>query len=286
MDLYYLNSKGDKIELNGDQYIFSDGNLFDYEWSHTDFEGLNKNRIKRIYKSVTTRNCKIGIRPNLSLNYDERIRNFESLVERLYEVIEYDVINNTLGKFYAGEEYIECMLIASSKSEWRKATPFLYNEMTVLIPNPIWITEKKLEFKPITNMASTSQYLEYSYDYRYEYFQKDVGAKSITLDHFTDSDFKMIIYGPCVDPRILINESPYQVLTTLESNEYIVVDSKENTIVKHLANGVKKNVFDLRLKTSSIFKKISYGSVSFNWDGTFGFDITIYLERSQPTWSF
>lgn len=34
----------------------------------------------------------------------------------------------------------------------------------------------------------------------------------------------------------------------------------------------------------SVFDPIGPGPISVNWSGTFGFDITAYIERNEPTW--
>ena len=43
----------------------------------------------------------------------------------------------------------------------------------------------------------------------------------------------MIIYGPCADPKIMIEGNTYQIFETLEKNEYITIDSQKKTIVKN-----------------------------------------------------
>ena len=55
----------------------------------------------------------------------------------------------------------------------------------------------------------------------------------------------MVIYGPCVNPKVLMNGYPYEVLTTLEKNEYLIINSSEQTIMKYLSNGTIANLFDV-----------------------------------------
>ena len=94
----------------------------------------------------------------------------------------------------------------------------------------------------------------------------------------------MTIYGAVDNPQVTVNDYAYQIMTSLESNEYMQIDSRNNTVLKYLANGVVQNVFDLRNKERSIFEPIPSGNLMVTWSGNFGFDITLFLERSEPVW--
>ena len=66
---------------------------------------------------------------------------------------------------------------------------------------------------------------------------------------------------------------------SLEVNEYMVINSRNNTVIKYRSNGTTLNIYDLRAKEQSIFKKIPPGKVSLNWWGAFGFTLTLYLQK-------
>lgn len=104
------------------------------------------------------------------------------------------------------------------------------------------------------------------------------------VDHYAPCEFLMTIFGPAVDPRVVINGHPYQVYTTLDANEYLQIDSRANTVVKYLANGIQQDIYDYRAKQESVFDPITPGNISVVWSGEFGFDITLYCERSEPRW--
>lgn len=91
----------------------------------------------------------------------------------------------------------------------------------------------------------------------------------------------MRMYGPCTDPCVTINGHPYQIITTLESGEYLEVDSKAQTIIKYMENGTTSNLYNSRLFEYSVFKKIPCGESIINWNGTFGFELIVYMERSE-----
>lgn len=107
---------------------------------------------------------------------------------------------------------------------------------------------------------------------------------SWNIEHPTSSEFRMIVYGPCVNPRILINGYPYEVFTTLDARDYMIIDSQSDTVYKYLNNGTVQNLFHNRGLEHSIFEKIPSGLLNFNWSGDFGFDLTLYLERREAAW--
>ena len=68
------------------------------------------------------------------------------------------------------------------------------------------------------------------------------------VDHYAPCEFLMTIFGPAVEPRIVINGHPYQIYTTLDENEYLQIDSRNNQVIKYLANGIQQDIYDLRAK--------------------------------------
>ena len=42
------------------------------------------------------------------------------------------------------------------------------------------------------------------------------------------------------------------------------------------------NLFNFRNKTDSIFAKIPGGNLTIAWDASFGVDITVFQEKSEP----
>ena len=126
--------------------------------------------------------------------------------------------------------------------------------------------------------------MDYEYDYQYDYTSQKIGTSDWYIDHYQPSEFEMTIFGPCVNPRILIDGYPYEVFDTLENNEYIVIDSRQNSVIKHLSNGTVQDLYDLRAKEESVFEPIPSGYLNLSWSGLFGFEITLYIERGEPRW--
>ena len=162
--------------------------------------------------------------------------------------------------------------------------PIMFNDIKILLDYPFWIKEETKKFYPQTEVRYEKG-LDYNYDYAYDYTSQKKGTATWYVDNIRDSDFEMIVYGACANPRIIINGHVYEVFDTLESNEYLVINSQKNTVIKYLANGTTKNLFDLRGKQQSVFETIPKGNLNLSWSGDFGFDITLFLERSEPKWN-
>ena len=161
----------------------------------------------------------------------------------------------------------------------------MYTEvvLTFLAPELSWITVLEKRFYPQEQPALES-WLNFPFNFPFNFADEKRGSSAFEIDHIIPSDFEMIIYGPCVNPKVLVNGYPYEILTTLESNEYLALNTLEETVVKYLSNGTIANLFDVRGYDYSIFEKIPSGLVSVNWSGDFGIDLYIFLKRKEAAW--
>ena len=158
-------------------------------------------------------------------------------------------------------------------------------ELGIYCPYPMWAEEESKSFYPDSaDKGGIYNFLDYPYDYQYDYSKPLSGTEHWYVDHYRSSNFQMTIYDPCANPRIIIAGQVYQVYDTLETHEYIVIDSRKKTIIKRLANGTEQNIFYKKATGNSIFTEIPPGDILINWSGEFGFDIVVYKERSVPEW--
>ena len=201
-------------------------------------------------------------------------------IAQLHEDFEADVRALTPGRLTWGDWYVDCYILASSTDP--AGCNWTENTIDVYCPNPFWIKEEEKSFMPQDAPPVSQTFLDYSYDYDYDYFLGAIGNGKWIRSFPFAAEFKLYIYGPVSNPRIAINGYPYQINDTLEATEYLIIDSRENTVTKHLAGGGTSNIFDKRNKAQSVFEPIPGGTLSFNWTGLFGFDLLIYDERSEP----
>ena len=202
------------------------------------------------------------------------------MIDALHEDFELDVRTKRPGRVIWGDYYIDCY-ISESSTEPDEADIWTDNKLNFYCPYPFWVKEETKEFFP-KSVPAGQEYLDYPFDYMYDYFYGNPGIGTWQTDFPFESMFKLTVYGPVSDPRVQINGYPYQVFTTLAEGEYLVIDSRHNTITKYPSGGNPVNLFDNRDKTNSVFKAIPGGTLQFNWSGAFGFDLTLYKERSEP----
>lgn len=221
----------------------------------------------------------------ITMKYRGTERQIYQNADDLFAAAERDIINMNPGKLYIGEEYVTGYFVSHSSAQ---SSEFygIQEELNFLAPYPFWIKEETKSFMPITEGSQTDEFLDYEYDYQYDYSVQSGGDVIWQVDHYAPCEFLMTIFGEAADPRITINGHPYQIYTTLLANEYLQIDSRRNAVTKFLANGTRQDLFDMRAKypNPSVFEPITPGNIAVSWPGSYGFDLTLYLERSEPRW--
>lgn len=286
MDFYYVNNRGERIDLSDYPYIFQEGSLLDWVYSYNT-DSLATRDVTYGYKmAAKTIPVKVAVLCDYTIPLEERKEQWKEAVDHLADVVQADVIDGKDGRLYTDTGfYLSCKIIGSEKTDWRMGLPIMFNTLTILADKPVWIREETKEFFPQSEVpAPEDGFLDYEYDYQYDYTSQKIGTSDWYIDHYQPSEFEMTIFGPCVNPRILIDGYPYEVFDTLENNEYMVIDSRQNSVIKHLSNGTVQDLYDLRAKEESVFEPIPSGYLNLSWSGLFGFEITLYIERGEPRW--
>lgn len=285
MDFYYINNRGQRIDLSDYPYMFQSGDLLNWKEAYTT-RSLAKRDITSDYKlSAKEIPVQIAVLCDFSIPLTERKEEWKGAVDHLADVLQADVLDGKDGRIHTDTGYyMHCKIIGSEKSNWKMGLPFMSNTMTILADRPIWIHEESRSFPPVSSMQQDQAFLDYEHDYNYDYTMPYGGDVIWNVEHFAPCEFLMTIFGPAFDPRVVINGHPYQVYTTLYRNEYLKIDSRENKVVKYLENGIQQDIYDLRAKQESVFDSITPGNISVVWSGEFGFDLTLFCERSEPRW--
>ncbi len=280
MRLEYVNSKGETLDLTSYPYNLQDEPLYDFAWSSDlTSSGTKKSIVNRFLRTSKE------LQMDLVIHADTQAQ-FQTLLDHFFRVTEYDVINKTPGRLVLKDsgEYISCYVVSSGNTMWQSGIRTNVKKISFLFTYPFWITEETKSFYKTEREEGEETFLDYPYPYPYDYLPETGGIIRWSVDHYTSSEFLMTIFGYVENPKVVVNDYEYQIMTTLESNEYLQIDSRNNTVEKFLANGVVLNVFDLRNKANSIFEPIPSGNLMVTWNGSFGFDITLFLERSEPVW--
>lgn len=260
MIVYYENMNGEKLNLLKAPFRTTKTDWFDADWSEAS-DGYEK---------------------TVAIDVFGKREEFQANMEQLYRIIAVDAENDTYGKLYVNGAYLRCRVLKSAKEGWKG---YVYSEVEITFQAPelVWITEVTKQFFKQDSAISVSG-MDFEFDFPFDFAVEKRGVAAWEIDHIIPSDFRMIIYGPCVNPKIYINEYPYEILATLEENEYLILDSKSQTIQQYLTNGTIQNLFGKRAFAKSVFEKIPSGLLNINWSGDYGFDLTVFLNRREPPW--
>lgn len=248
--------------------------LRDYSWS---YEAINS-KISRFYRPVQSQKIPLVV-------YCTSDAEAISVKNRLHELAESDIVAKIPGKIYIGDYYVTGYITGSVKSDYLVTKRLCKLSLSFVSDNWAWYREQKHIFLPGSNTGDgVAGGFDLPYDYPFDYVMNTVG-KQITIDAIRNSPFKITIYGEVDNPSIMIGDHTYAVNGRLRQGETLLIDSLTKTIIFTDVNGRTENWFDRRIRNSYIFESIPPGQPSITWNGSFGFDLTIIEERSEPRWT-
>ena len=267
----YIASSGHEYNLISDGIKHKEANYWDWKYAAEGTKLQYGFRVADFSKDAKTYKTTL-------LFYGSEVQR-RQLLSALHDDFENDIRQKKPGKLMWGSYYLMCYVLESSTQPTEALTQTI-NEISIYSPYPFWLQDFNIEFPKQT--AVVSEYLDYEYGYNYDFKMPPTGQRSIARAFPFDSDFKMTIFGAAVNPRVTINGYTYLLYMTINDGEYVVIDSKAKTIILHDANGQQSSVFDARNKAATVFQKIPGGNLNVVWDSSFGVNLTIYQERSEP----
>ncbi|MDR1954281.1 MAG: hypothetical protein LBQ21_07435 [Clostridiales Family XIII bacterium] len=278
VNIKYVNHKGAELPLSVAPFILDPAGLFNYEWSYSGVNYGNRGgKVEKFYKDIQEKSLTFYVTSSTKAEFNAHIKTF-------FEVVEIDVIANIPGRIMLDtDEYLHAYVYGTSKQFSRTGLTTLISGISVVLPTPFWTKDVKFSFSPESSSGGggSDDGLDYPYDYPYDY-SLGVDIQTITNDSVSGSEFEMIVYGPVTNPEITIGPNTYTVNTVLYVNEYLMVNSRDKTIVRHKPNGEQVNVFEFR-SPSVFFVPIPPGESVIESNAFF--DLVMYQERSEPTWN-
>jgi hypothetical protein len=283
-DVIYKNNYKEDANLTKWPYMITGGDIFDGKWEAIE----NDEHIQGFEKNIQERKIQLTIS-------SVGMQSLASAIDKLEGIIEKDIISAVPGRLYVGNSYMNCYISDNSKDRWVNDIDSITMELKVMSDYPYWITESLYQFRKSSEPTSEGSEIgiDYEYDYEYEYcygFGSDGTMQYINNANPTECGFRMIIYGPVINPAIRISGHLYELKTTLYDGEYAVIDcstrySQDRAIYKIQNDGIKVDLFNSRNKQSEIWKKIPPGRSTVTWTGNFGFDVVLFGERGTPPWT-
>lgn len=274
----YVNHLGEEVKW-GESGIFVNYNdLRDFSWSYTS----GNNKILSFYKGIVEKTVPLIIKCKSEAEGIEK-RN------TLFEVCEKDVLAMQHGRIYIGDYYLNCYVTGADNAKYLINKQYVETTLKVTTDIPQWINEVKHEFRrnlvesETDRNPSIKRNFDFNYDFNYDY-KCNYKLDELINENFLGSDFRIIIYGKCLNPSINIAGHNYKVNVSLDKGEKLIVDSVKQRIYKTDSEGKETNCFSKRNRFSYIFEKIPSGNVIVAHNGTFDFDIIIIEGRSEPRW--
>lgn len=274
--LKYKNHLNEVFEFGKDGIYVNTNSLRDYEWNVS----TKGRRISSMDYSVRKKMLPVVI------ICDTEAQGIEAR-NKLFEVVEKDVLALKHGQIIVGDYYLKCFVTASKKSNYLLQKRLMEVDLTISTDFPCWVKETTTPYSLVGAAATSgesSEFLDYPIPFPHDYYC-NLTAKPLVNSNFVASNFRLIIYGACVNPTVSIADHTYQVNCTVEANEYLTIDSATKKIFITGNDGTVRNVFNLRNRASYVFEKIPTGSNVVSWNGNFAFDIVLLEERSEPKWT-
>ena len=215
IEVRYVSSNGREYNLITDHIRPTSGTFHSYEWKANEAEIENGTEVYAWTKDPITYQITVTVRGSIS----ERKR----ILNELTSAFEYDIANISPGRLYFDEYYIECFAKSGENTISDTAITRSDFKINLYCPYAFWIKEETKSFFKDESKNSEYEYLAYPYGYSYDYSKPGQGAENWYINHHRNSHFKMVVYGPCANPRIMIGDHIYEVRDILENDEYRLV---------------------------------------------------------------
>lgn len=265
--LTYINHLNEAVTFGVGDILIDKNDVRDYEWSYNP----QYNRILGFKRQITKKTLPVLI---YGANRNET-------ANRLFEIIEKDVLANQSGRLYSGNYYLSGFFYGSRKESYNDAR-FLRTKLTFVTTQTRWIYSKTYVFRTWDGGEDTG--FDYPHDYPIAY-GSPISIQNLTNTGFVPSNFLIRVYGPVQNPSVIIGGDVHRVYCTLMASEYLEIDSINKTIIKTAANGNKSNQFLHRDLDHYVFEKIKSGVNTVSVVPPCSVDITILEERSEPAWT-
>lgn len=228
----------------------------------------------------------IGItRKTRETNVTVRIHDSPATLDLLRRLADADMATGTPGTLVTDGEWETRAWIA--KSEPQTITPTMVEtQLTIVLADGVWRRGTTEHHDPRTDKAGGD--LDYPHDY--------AGMSILgTVTNATGmpQPVKLTIFGPCVNPYIIIGTNRYEVDATIPAGSRLEIDaaSDSRTVTMISDTGLRTNLFGKAVRGAGrgsgtyVFEPLPPGTSSISWAGGFKFDLTAIEERSEPPWT-
>ncbi|KRN55038.1 MAG: hypothetical protein KHZ79_06255 [Atopobium minutum] len=208
--------------------------------------------------------------------------------DEMRKVFDYDTAVNKPGKLSLGGWSQHALVVESANDLWRPSTVAF--TLTIGLLDGIWRKEKTVHIPPSGGFAGNGIGKGYPHGYPYGY-SVQAPSQTIKLDGYLPSSIKLTVFGAVSAPSITIGGNVYKYGGDVPAGGYLVIDGATKTALVINENGDAKNALpELEIGLGEgcgtyAFEKLKPGTSRVDWNGSFGFDLTTYLEDCEVPWT-
>lgn len=275
--IYYENSAGGIIRFDEAPIVVQTTGLFDWQWNISAYDRAIRDggRAVAARRPVQDRTLVLDVFADTQTEHN-------AAIDRLHNVLEYDLCALTPGKLWINNRYVRCFAFASVKTLDRDWTTYTVVGLTLKLISPAWVKEETVTVLPMTAEADTAD-KKYVGKYPYKYSEGGSVARFVN-DTAAPSPMILKIFGACANPSVYVGENEYSVNTSIATGDYVIIDQRDKSITRVSQSGTRSNIFNLRKKSVDNFAPASSGALTVSCSGQFACEVTFLTQRSEPEW--
>lgn len=278
MRVKYVNHLGEEVDLNSPPFHFKGPEVFDWELSPSTLNG----RLSSFRRAQREGEFELVV---AAASEEEGL----AARDLLFDVADKDSSASppVPGRLVIDGWWMECWLHRSQKDMWWLTGKGAAMRVGVLADVPLWTRESATRFWATS--AGGPDGIDFPHDYPSDYRAAST-RRTVDNPASAPSPAKLAVYGPADAPRVRIGANVYEVDAPLGDGDILVVDGLAKTITRRRADGSAENAFWARRgeqrpgSGSYVFEPVAPGLSEVSWDGSFGFDLTLYERRAERRW--
>ena len=277
-EIWYENSAGEIIRFDEAPIVVQQAGLFDWQFAISAYDRA----IRDGGKAVAARRP-IQDRTLILDVFADTQREHDAAIDRLNNVLEYDLCALKPGKLWINNRYVRCLAYSSVKTLDRDWTSYTVVTLTLKMISPAWVAEQTVTLLPASQQTRSGD-KKYLGKYPYKYSEGNVAR----FVNGTSGNAPMIIkiFGACSNPSVYVGDNEYSVNTDIAAGEYVIIDQRDKSICRVSQSGVRTNIFNLRKKSVDNFLPAPPGALSVSCSGQFACEVTFLTQRSEPEWNY
>lgn len=279
---YYQNSRGETIDLCASPFwVVSFNPLRSYEYERIEENGVFFGHRRR-------RNV---VKPLQVQFYNADRAEWLRFRDKLYRIVNYDLIADKYGRIYDGEWYGVGNFPAETIESYDRDRGLWTATLGFFMPEEVWVREvHSYIFDGAQTGASSVPAIpsaNYPDNYPHGYTSGNT-EQFIVNDSAFPSPFRLTIEGACSNPSITIGSHIYNVNVYVPSGGKLIIDSTERTIILYDSENEAESMFQYQNHDADkyVFEPIQTGeNISVRYQNIPRVILTVMEERSAAKWS-